>query len=264
MNRAVHDWIAALNWVQDNVAAFGGDPGQVTIAGQSAGGVACATLLTAPEACGLFHRAICMSGAVPPPLDESSAHALTRAVADQVGVTPALEELAAVDPDRLVAAQEPAEQALARATPPQEARFFPSIDDELVPADPFDVIARGRGADVPLLLGFTAAEADNLAATQARAIDDEKVDRRLQRLGLDEARIASWRAANDGAEPWQILGRAPHRVDVPGPGAAARRCVGPRPTADLDVLVRLAGSRLRGRPLPRRAVRVRRPRRARG
>ena len=207
VNRAVHDWIAALNWVQDNVAAFGGDPGQVTIAGQSAGGVACATLLTAPEACGLFHRAICMSGAVPPPLDESSAHALTRAVADQVGVEPSLEALVGIDPDRLVAAQEPAEKALARATPPEEARFFPSIDDDLVPADPFDVIARGRAADVPLLLGFTASEADNLAATQARAIDDAKVDRRLQRLGLDDARIASWRAANDGAEPWQILGR---------------------------------------------------------
>ena len=51
----MHDWIAALDWVQDNIAAFGGDPDQVTIAGQSAGGVACATLLTAPEACGLFH-----------------------------------------------------------------------------------------------------------------------------------------------------------------------------------------------------------------
>ena len=61
-NRAVHDWVRALEWVQENIAAFGGDPGQVTIAGQSAGGGACATLLGVPVARGLFRSAVCMSG----------------------------------------------------------------------------------------------------------------------------------------------------------------------------------------------------------
>ncbi len=207
-NRAVRDWIAALTWVQDNIAAFGGDPDQVTVAGQSAGGVACATLLTAPAARGLFHGAICLSGAVPPPLGRDAAERLTRAVADEVGVEPTLEALAAVEPDRLAAAQEPAEQAVARGTPPAEARFFPMIDDDLVPADPFDVIARGHAEDVPLLLGATGQEADDLAARQAAHFDDARVDERLVRLGLDEGQIAAWRSAHAGAEPWQILGRA--------------------------------------------------------
>jgi para-nitrobenzyl esterase len=207
-NRAVRDWIAALDWVQDNISAFGGDPGRVTIAGQSAGGVACATLLTAPAARGLFHGAVCLSGAIPPPLSAGGAAALTVAVAAQVGVEPTLEALCRVDPAQLVEAQEPAEQALARANPPQDVRFFPTVDEDLVPGDPFDVIARGRGADVPLLLGATGQEADDLAGREASHFDDSKVARRLARLGLDSPRIDAWRQLHVDAEPWQLLGRA--------------------------------------------------------
>jgi para-nitrobenzyl esterase len=207
-NRAVRDWLAALEWVQDNIAAFGGDPGQVTIAGQSAGGVACATLLTAPAATGLFHGAICMSGAISPKLTAEAAGRLTQAVALEVGVEPTLDALSAVDPARLVAAQEPAEKSLGQATPPVDARFFPCIDDELVPTDPYGVIARGRAADVPILVGATGQEADQVAAGQAADIDDERVDRRLARLGLDAEQVAAWRARHDGAKPWKVLGAA--------------------------------------------------------
>src|SRR2546430_10589499 len=60
-NRAVRDWVRALEWVQENIAAFGGDPGPVTIAGQSAGGAACAALLGVPAGPRLFRRAAWLS-----------------------------------------------------------------------------------------------------------------------------------------------------------------------------------------------------------
>jgi para-nitrobenzyl esterase len=183
-NRAVRDWLAALTWVQDNIASFGGDPDHVTIAGQSAGGVACATLLTTPAATGLFHAAICMSGAIPPKLTADAAGRLTEAIAAEVGVEPTVDALAAVDPARLVAAQEPAEKVLAQATPPVDARFFPCIDDDLVPADPYGVIARGHAADVPILVGATGEEADQIAGGQAGDIDDARLDLGLSRLCL--------------------------------------------------------------------------------
>jgi len=61
-NRGVLDWVAALEWVHENISAFGGDASKVTIAGQSSGGGACATLLAVPRARSLFRGAICMSG----------------------------------------------------------------------------------------------------------------------------------------------------------------------------------------------------------
>src|SRR5262245_58258432 len=77
-NRAVLDWLAALEWVQQNIAAFGGDPGRVTFAGQSAGAVAVTTLLSSPRAAGLFERAISMSGvARAVTLDEAATTAAT-------------------------------------------------------------------------------------------------------------------------------------------------------------------------------------------
>jgi para-nitrobenzyl esterase len=100
-NRGVLDVIAALRWVRENIAAFGGDPDQVTVGGQSAGGMIVSTLLTEPGADGLFRRAISQSGGLHG-LDTERAVATGRRLADDLGVAHSVEGFADVPDARLV------------------------------------------------------------------------------------------------------------------------------------------------------------------
>ncbi len=93
-NRAVLDWLAALEWVQRNIAAFGGDPARVTIGGQSAGAGACTTLATLPRAAGLFHQVLSMSGTIGLTNELDTAAWVARAVADELGIDPTRSALA--------------------------------------------------------------------------------------------------------------------------------------------------------------------------
>lgn len=102
-NRGVLDVIAALRWVRENIAAFGGDPDQVTVGGQSAGGMIVSALLTEPGADGLFRRAISQSGGLHG-LDPERAAAVGRGVAEHLGVAHTVEGLADIPDERLVAA----------------------------------------------------------------------------------------------------------------------------------------------------------------
>lgn len=192
-NRAVRDWLLALEWVQDNITAFGGDPGKVTIAGQSAGGVACSTLLAVPSAKGRFRSAICMSGSRPPTTLASDAEALTRSVAERAGVAPTLEGLRSVDPDTLVDAQADSDS------------FGPVVDGDLIPE-------RGLPVDpaVAVLAGATAEETVLAMRGLAGNMDEERLARRLGRLGAPdgEATAAAYRARYPDLEHWQSYGRA--------------------------------------------------------
>ena len=95
-NRGLLDLVAALRWVRENIAAFGGDPDAVTIAGQSAGAMSVTTLLSMPAAAGLFRRAIAQSGAGHHVLPAATAAKVTTALADRLGVEPTVEGFAAV------------------------------------------------------------------------------------------------------------------------------------------------------------------------
>ena len=158
-NAFLLDQIAALTWVRDNIAAFGGDPGSVTAMGESAGAIAIGMLLAIPAARGLFHRANLESGgpALGPP-SRADATALAREVVRELGASPDASPdapgdlLADVPLDRLLAVQERIGAARGLGA------FSPYIDGVTVPRLPIELIREGAAAGIPILLGTNRDE----------------------------------------------------------------------------------------------------------
>ncbi len=171
-NAGTLDMIAALEWVRDNIAAFGGDPANVTIFGESGGGGKVCTLLAMPSARGLFHRAIVQSGAAVRLREPDRAARLTEAVLKVVGLTGGdLGKLQTLPMAQLLAAVEPAQKAIGPAKLPLFDRypFGPVVDGTIVPRHPFDGSAPDVSADIPLLIGDMK---DEMASFLAR---DDKI-----------------------------------------------------------------------------------------
>lgn len=164
-NAGTLDMVTALAWVRDNIAEFGGDPGCVTIFGESGGGAKVSTLLAMPAAKGLFHRAIIQSGAAVRLRTRERALALTECVLRHLGSRsiPALQAMPAGD---LLAAIEPAQRALGPSPAPLFDRypFGPLVDGQIVPAQPFHPEASAVSADVPLIVGDMRHETANFLA----------------------------------------------------------------------------------------------------
>jgi para-nitrobenzyl esterase len=155
-NLGVLDQVAALRWVRENIAAFGGDPDNVTLAGQSAGALSVGTILAAPAAKGLFRRAIIQSGAVQNSMPAATARRVAERVLELLDVAAGdWSALRAVSPDRIIRAASQASAELARGP---GAVFGPVFDGVTRTAQPIDAIAAGSAAGVDVLLGACAEE----------------------------------------------------------------------------------------------------------
>lgn len=179
-NYGLLDQIAVLRWVKENISGFGGDPKRVTIAGQSAGGIAVHSLIASPLAKGLFHRAIIQSGGSGVDPGGFTFQPRDRKAAEADGVKFA-ESLKAYSIAQL--REKSPQELIAQADGESMFRFAPIIDGYVLPVSPQDAVAFGEYNDVPVLTGINAGELGGLIPDESPVTVDSFVEHARKEYG---------------------------------------------------------------------------------
>jgi para-nitrobenzyl esterase len=211
------DIVAALEWVRDNIASFGGDPGNVTIFGQSGGGGKVGTLMAMPSAAGLFHRAIIQSGSTLRQATPDRSGKLAAAVIEELGLSRSnLEKIHDVPYQQLVKAGIAALRKLQPTNPPapplSPAAFGwgPTVDGKVLPDHAFDPVAPAQSAKVPLMVGTVLNEFTTALGNPAlEQMTDEELLKRVSEQYKNRAGeiIKVFRDAHPGARPLDLFSR---------------------------------------------------------
>ncbi len=216
-NVGMMDIVAALEWVRDNIANFGGDPGNVTIMGQSGGGAKVCILTAMPSAKGLFHKAVVLSGASRRAADKTYSEQLGAAVVKEAGLTSSdLDKLQSMPWKEFYAIATRAQQNLAReggGGSPMGRGFSPVVDGNILPQHPYDPEGAPSAADVPMIISSVQNEqSPSWADSSLESITlDQVVEKLRHRAGFgggfgDKAPevVAAYSKAFPGRKPVEI------------------------------------------------------------
>jgi len=186
-NVGILDLVAALQWVQNNISNFGGDPSNVTIFGQSGGGGKVSTLLATPTADGLFHKAIVQSGSTLKTMESSYSKRIGVATVEELGLTSSkIDEIQTVQYEKLLEAGNKAIQKIKTEADKEGVSAFifgwaPTVDGIVLPTHPFYPNAPAQAKNIPMLIGSTLHEFCLSAfVPEIRGISMEQAKERLQ------------------------------------------------------------------------------------
>jgi para-nitrobenzyl esterase len=211
-NAGMLDLVAALQWVRDNITAFGGNPGNVMIFGESGGGRKVCTMMAMPAGKGLFHRAVIQSSSQLRSVPREQGTAMAKALLDVLQITPSrLSEIHNIPIEKIVAAQAEAINRLGTGAP--SMGFAPVVDGTILPSHPFDPVATPISANIPVIVGTNTHEQTlgTGGKEEAFRISEADLRQRAERIAgkTDAARvIETYKRVYPDAEPadlWYLM-----------------------------------------------------------